>query len=255
MNTLLEKIEKDMHIFWNIRDKLDPLHVENYQEVFRIDFAHHSTALEGNTLSLIQTKLLLSDHIPVKGKDLREIYEVVNHEKAFSYVITCVKKRKELNEEIINTIHKTVMENIAPGGIYRTIPVWIGGSNYEPPSVSEMLYQMKEFYRDISFKCMLEATELAAWTHAQFTKIHPYADGNGRTARLIMNYQLMDKGLLPINIRMEDRERYLHCLEKYSLQGKLQPLQEMIMQLEEKELHRYLEMAVGENLLDVQEIE
>lgn len=250
----IDKIWNDKALYDRIKEKLEPMHLENFQEGFRIEYTHNSTAIEGNSLTLIDTKLIISDHISIGGKDMREIHEVINHDKAFHYVQQCTSRRKPLSEDIVKQIHKTLMENIFVGGNYRTVDVMIGGSRHEPPTVQRMIFAMKDFYKQLEDKCMLETTKLAAWTHAQFVNIHPFVDGNGRTARLLMNYQLMDGGLLPISIQNEDRQNYYKCLEEYHIHDNLQPFHDMVMELEEKQLHKYLHLAVQEGLLSEKEV-
>ncbi len=230
------------------RDSLPEAAMTNYAENFSIEYTHNSTAIEGNTLSLMETKLLLDDQLSVGGKQLREIYEVVNHNKAFEYVGSCIAKGTPLDEKIVKDIHAILMENIMQGGIYRDVDVYISGAQHTPPSPNEMYRQIKGFYMDLSEKSGIEPIKLAAWTHAEFVRIHPFVDGNGRTARLIMNYQLMLGGYLPVSIAKGDRLKYFDCLEQYALQGNLGPFEELIAELEETRLDAYInaiEQACG----------
>ena len=213
---------------------------ENFNKAFEIEYAHNSTAIEGNTLTLIETKVLLEDKISVGKKSLREIYEVVNHNKAFSYVKDCIAEDKPLDESIVKDIHSILMENILLGGIYRNVEVRITGAKHKPPVPSEMYYQIKDFFSNLNFKSDLNPIELAAWTHAEFVKIHPFVDGNGRTSRLIMNYQLMKNGFLPISVNKEDKLDYFNFLEEYAVNGNLEPFADFIAVLEEKQLDEYL---------------
>ena len=155
---------------------------ENYMSAFEIEYTHNSTAIEGNTLSLMETKLLLEDQVSIGGKELREIYEVINHKKAFDYVKRRITEDKPLDENAVKDIHALLMENIITGGIYRNVDVYISGARHTPPSPNEMYRQIKTFYTDLTEKRGLDAIYLSAWTHAEFVKIHPFVDGNGRTA-------------------------------------------------------------------------
>lgn len=214
--------------------------LESFDKSFEIEYAHNSTAIEGNTLSLIQTKAVLEDGISIGGKALREIYEVVNHQKAFRFIKRCITDGKPLDERIIKDIHALLMENILTGGVYRTVEVRISGAGHKPPAPGKMYQQIKNFYADMPYRAEGNAVELAAWTHAEFVKIHPYVDGNGRTSRMIMNYQLMTNGFLPISIAKENRLEYFEVLEAYAINGELQPFTEMIASLEEQRLDEYL---------------
>lgn len=213
---------------------------ENFNKAFEIEYAHNSTAIEGNTLTLIETKVLLEDKISVGKKSLREIYEVVNHNKAFSYVKDCIAEDKHLDENIVKDIHSILMENILVGGIYRNVEVRITGAKHKPPVPSEMYHQIKDFFSNLNFKSDLNPIELASWTHAEFVKIHPFVDGNGRTSRLIMNYQLMKHGFLPISVNKEDKLDYFNFLEEYAVNGNLETFADFVAELEESQLDEYL---------------
>lgn len=206
-----EKIKKD----------LPEATVKSYMQSFELEYTHNSTAIEGNTLTLLETKVVIEEGLSVGGKHLREIYEVINHNKAYQYIKKCISEDLILSEEIIKNIHNILMENIMS---------------------NEMYQQIKNFYFDLLEKKFANEIELAAWTHAEFVRIHPFVDGNGRTARLIMNYQLMKKGFLPISIKKESRLEYFNTLEEYAVKGNLDPFVDMLSILEEEQLDRYLNM-------------
>lgn len=234
-------------LYNNKKSSIPQATLESYLKAFSIEYTHNSTAIEGNTLTLIQTKTVIEDGISIGGKMLREIYEVLNHEKAFKYVRKCIEENKELDENIIKDIHAITMENIMTGGIYRNVDVYISGAQHTPPSPNEMYRQIKMFYNDLSSNT-LNPIELAAWTHAEFVKIHPFTDGNGRTSRLIMNYQLMKNGYLPISIDKKDRLSYYEALEEYAVNNNLTPFADMIASLEEQQLQRCIDMTGNSGL-------
>ncbi|SCY63381.1 Fic family protein [Ruminococcus sp. YE282] len=233
---LLDKKEKLLKIQTSNSENI----FENFNKAFEIEYAHNSTAIEGNTLTLIETKVLLEDKISIGRKSLREIYEVVNHNKAFSYVKNCIAEDKPLDENIVKDIHSILMENILVGGIYRNVDVRITGAKHKPPVPSEMYYQIKDFFSNLNFKSDLNPIELASWTHAEFVKIHPFVDGNGRTSRLITNYQLMKHGFLPVSVNKEDKLDYFNFLEEYAVNGNLEPFADFVAELEERQLDEYL---------------
>ena len=214
--------------------------LENYSLAFDIEYTHNSTAIEGNTLSLMETKLLIEDKLSVGGKDLREVYEVINHSNAFSYLSRKIEENRPLDENIIKEIHAMLMDNIMMGGVYRDVGVYISGAQHTPPPPEDMYRQIKKFYVDLGIQKDADPIELAAWTHAEFVKIHPFVDGNGRTARLIMNYQLMHGGYLPVSIPKEDRLKYFGCLETYVIEHDLTSFIRFIADLEEKRLDVYI---------------
>ncbi len=231
--SLLEKRE----FYQKNKSKLSNTIQEKIEKAFDIDYTYHSTTIEGNTLSLIETKAVLEDKIAIGGKSLREIYEVANHSKAYNYIKECIEKKEKLTEEKIKNIHEILTENILQGGIYRHTDVQITGATHTPPNPNEMYKQLRFFYDDLIQKEeVMDAIERSAWTHAEFVRIHPFPDGNGRTSRLIMNYQLMEKGFLPIIIKVEDRLDYYNDLDLYATTGNLQPFMKMIETLEEKRL-------------------
>lgn len=226
-----------------VRSKIQQEALESFEKSFDVEYAHNSTAIEGNTLTLIQTKAILEDGLSVGGKTLREIYEVANHAKAFAFVKKCVAEGRHLDEAIAKDIHALLMENILVGGVYRNVEVRISGAGFKPPAPNEMFRQVKNFFADLPYRTDLNPIELAAWTHAEFVKIHPFVDGNGRTSRMLMNYQLMSAGFLPVSIAKENRLEYFDALEAYAVGGDLSPFAEMVSVLEEIRLDEYLSIA------------
>lgn len=226
-----------------IRDTVPAEALESFEKSFDIEYAHNSTAIEGNTLTLIQTKVILEDGLSVGGKTLREIYEVVNHAKAFAYVRKCVAEDRSLDEATARDIHALLMENILTGGSYRSVEVCISGTRFKPPAPNEMYRQVKNFFVNLPHRIDLTPIEFAAWTHAEFVKICPFVDGNGRTFRMLMNYQLMTKGFLPVSIAKENRLEYFDALETYAVGGDLNPFAEMVAGLEETRLDEYLSIT------------
>ena len=167
--TLFQKKEK-LH---QILKKIPKEALDSFERSFDVEYTHNSTAIEGNTLTLIQTKAIIEDGISVGGKTLREIFEVTNHAKAFSYVKESVSKNLPLDEATTKDIHALLMENIIIGGIYRNVEVRITGAGFNPPTPNEMYRQIKDFFATLPYRTDLNPIELAAYTHAEFVKIHP----------------------------------------------------------------------------------
>lgn len=128
---------------------------ESFERSFDVEYAHNSTAIEGNTLTLIQTKAILEDGLSVGGKLLREIYEVANHAKAFGYVKRQVAEGRCLDEAAAKDIHALLMENILVGGVYRNVEVRISGAGFKPPVPSVMYQQVKAFFAGCLALCAL----------------------------------------------------------------------------------------------------
>ena len=239
LNRLLQK----KNIYNRGKAKIDSVTLSSYEKDFELTYTHNSTAIEGNTLTLMETKVVLEDGISVGGKALREIYEVVNHKKAYRYIRSCINDRKTLDESIVKEIHAILTENIMIGGIYRNREVRISGAGHTPPAGNAMYVQIKNFYADLEWKKkVLNPIEYAAWTHAEFVRIHPFIDGNGRTSRLLMNYQLMANDFLPISIAKENRLNYYSALEEYAVNENLVPFTDLIADLEEKQLDSYIRL-------------
>ena len=236
-------LEKKIKLEQN-KSKISSATLSSYEKDFELKFTHHSTAIEGNTLTLMETKVVLEDGVSIGGKELREIYEVVNQKKAYEYVKKCIAQQKTLDENIVKDLHALLTENIIVGGIYRNQEVRISGAGFTPPAGNEMYLQIKGFYEELNQQSDLNPIELAAWTHAEFVRIHPFIDGNGRTSRLLMNYQLLSKGFLPVSIAKENRLEYYNALEEYAVHSNLQPFANLVAELEEEQLDMYLKLVL-----------
>lgn len=225
-----------------IAAELPPAILENYNADFDITYSHESTAIEGNTLSLAETKLLLEDGVSVGGKKLREIYEVVNHGRAFARVRQLVRDGRPLDETTLKDLHALLMENIMPGGAYRAHGVRIVGASHRPPDAYELREQMAFYFADMpANRERMHAVTFAAWTHAELVRIHPFADGNGRASRMAMNYQLMAGGFLPISIKAENQAAYYQALDRYAVERDLAPFERQVYEHEKAALLDFVE--------------
>jgi Fic family protein len=229
-------------------DELRPLPaaaLRNLDEVYRIEWTYNSNAIEGNTLTLLETKLVLEEGLTIGGKKLREHFEVVNHSEAIYYVQDVVHRNIELTEYVVKSIHQLVLKNIEDenAGRYRMINVLISGSQHVPPHftvLSSKMEQLMEWYND--HKDTIHTVELAAEFHFRFVYIHPFSDGNGRTARLLMNLILMKFGFPPAIVKAanNDRLKYYETLEIASINTNLQPFVQLIAGCVEESLQRYI---------------
>lgn len=175
INKLIDKRNR----FINGKQSIDAVTISSYEKDFELTFTHNSTAIEGNTLTLLETKVVLEDGISIGGKELREIYEIVNHKKAYNYVKKCIANKIPLKESIVKDIHAILMENIMVGGVYRNQEVRISGAGHIPPVGNQMYNEIKNFYVDLSWKQKeLNPIEYAVWTHAEFVRIHPYINAH-----------------------------------------------------------------------------
>lgn len=227
------------------RRPLPPEAVRNLKEVYRVEWTHHSNAIEGNTLTLHETKLVLEEGLTIGGKTLREHFEVINHAEAIDYIEELVEQKAPLTEQVIKDIHSLILKNIDEKnrGKYRTINVRIAGSQHQPChflKVPEHMQEMVDWYNREENK--LHPVDLAARLHFKLVYIHPFVDGNGRTARLLMNMVLMQKGFPPVILKSvpEKRIAYYEALEKASVLGNLIPFIQLVAEESKESLLKYI---------------
>ncbi len=166
------------------------------KEHFKIGLTYSSNALEGNTLTLIETKVIIEDGLTIGGKSLKEIDEATGHAKAYDFIFDVIRNEKITLQDILK-IHKLFYQNIdhENAGQFRTKNVFISGMDITLPDHSKVEALMHDLEKDIvSLKDKLHPIELAATIHNKFVTIHPFIDGNGRTARLLMNLILLKNG-------------------------------------------------------------
>lgn len=208
-----------------------------------IEWTYHSNSIEGNTLNLNETRIVLEQGMTIHGKSLREHFEVVNHHNAIEYISALIHPNYTISERDILDIHRIVLTNIEKefSGKYRNGGVRIVGTNFIPPNalkVSDLIHEL------------LQQTALAmqewpvAWVatlfHHHFVHIHPFFDGNGRTVRLLMNILLMSKGYPLAIILQQDRKKYYQALNQAN-NGKYDKLFLLILQAMERSLSIFLD--------------
>ncbi len=218
--------------------------LERLQEEFLVAFTYNSNAIEGNTLTLRETALVL-EGLTIDKRPLKDHLEAIGHRDAFLYVQQLVADKTAISEKVIKDIHSLVlMDRPADKGVYRRIPVTIMGAHHEPPQpylVQPRMEQLIAGQKDTK----RHPIENAALFHLDFEGIHPFIDGNGRTGRLILNLMLMQQGYPPINIKFADRKRYYACFDHYYKQGKAAPMVEMTATYLQEQLERYLSILSG----------
>ena len=194
---------------------LPPEIVRNLHEVLVLQWTYHSNAIEGNTLTLKETKVAL-EGITIGGKTLREHFEVINHRDAIVLVEEFVQQQAPLSEWLIKQIHQLVLQRIddSNAGRYRQVNVLIAGAEHKPVDALQVPQAMQRFIADYQTHAMLlHPVARAAWVHAEFVKIHPFVDGNGRTSRLLMNLELMKAGFPAAVLPVERRLAYYEALD------------------------------------------
>lgn len=217
--------------------------VAKLEEYFRVDWTYNSNAIEGSSVTLSETRAILLDGVTVNGKPLREHLEVINHSHAIDFVQGIADKTEPINETTIRQIHSLVLRTIDDdnAGSYRRVNVRITGSKFAPPDVSQVGALMYDFGKWLaSEETKLHPVEYSALAHFKLVDIHPFIDGNGRTARLLMNLILMRAGFPPAIVNMEDRQKYYRALDAAHA-GEVGGFVEMIANTVERSLDIYLD--------------
>ena len=214
-------------------DKLRPLPVEtvkSLQEDLILRWTYHSNAIEGNTLTLLETKVVL-EGITIGGKALREHFEAINHRNAIYYVEDIISQHEPFSEWQIRNIHQLILKNIDDenAGRYRQVNVLISRATHTTTAYAKVAdKQPKNVARNPQNAHKRHPIERAAKVHADFVGIHPFIDGNGRTSRLLMNLELMKAGYPPCVITVEDRLLYYDALDQWMAKNNEQPFIELI---------------------------
>lgn len=231
-----------------LEEKLDTLktrrsltegELERLNEEFVTEYTYNSNAIEGNTLTLRETDMVLRG-LTVERKSLKEHLEVIGHKEAFDYVRQLISENAEISEKVIKDIHYLVLaDKKEDRGRYRRVPVRIMGAAHEPvqpylivPKMEELLEQYKNSEEDI-------VTKLARF-HIEFEGIHPFIDGNGRTGRLLVNLELMKAGYPPIDIKFTDCLKYYEAFDEYHAKHNVSAMADMFARYLNKSLDLYL---------------
>ena len=235
-------ILKSIRLKKGLLDKYRPFSndvINNLHEWFKIELTYSSNAIEGNTLSRLETAVVIQKGITVGGKLLREHLEATNHAEAFNFILSLVN-RNNVTENHILEIHKLVLQSIdnEAAGRYRNIRVRIAGSEVTFPNYIKVATLMNKFINDLQNEG--DPIEKALFAHYEFVTIHPFTDGNGRTARLLMNLILMQNGYPPAIIKPKDRLKYLKSLEQAQLGGSKDSYRQLIISCIDKSLNIYI---------------
>lgn len=200
---------------------LDPTTVKSIQDSFYMKYNQQSNAIEGNSLTLIETKVLLEDGITTKGKPFKDHLDIINHQNAIYYLQDIIKQKEPLSEKNIKEFNYLLLKGTdyeKQSGIYRTIPVMIQGTEHIPPQPYLIQSKMENLildYNDNITNCNpSEKIDFIAKLHADFVHIHPFIDGNGRTGRLLMNLELIKNEYPLAIIAFDDRLDYYNALRK-----------------------------------------
>ena len=216
-------------------------------QALELEYTFESNRIEGNTLTLRETDLVINEGLTISGKSMREHLEAINHVEAIAYIKQLMERNFPLNERELLSVHNLILRGIIPedAGRYRRVQVMIKGSAYMPPQPFIVAKEMEDyFFWFEENKKNLHPVILAAEMHERLVTIHPFIDGNGRTSRLIMNLILLQNGYVIANIKgdYDSRMNYYQSLEKAQTTGNKEDFLMFIASIEKQCLERYLDI-------------
>lgn len=249
MNEELNKLLQECDTLKARLSGLRPLPAEalkKIEEAFAIEYTYESNRIEGNTLTLQETELVVNEGVTIAGKSMREHLEAINHAEAIDYIKDFAKNGIEISERTIKEIHALVLHGINRENVgrYRSVPVMISGSTHVPPQPYLLEKQMEDFI--IKFREMeaekVHPVLIAAFLHDELVRIHPFIDGNGRTSRLLMNLYLLRNGFTLVALKGNNEEKisYYKALEASHTENNPLDFQKVVAQAEITSLKRYL---------------
>ena len=215
--------------------------VARLNEEFIVEYTYNSNAIEGNTLTLRETDLVLRG-LTIDSKPMKDHMEAVGHKEAFDFVSELVKDNVPISEGIIKQIHYLVLaDKREDRGVYRRVLVRIMGAQHEPVQPYLIKPKMEQLLYDFAASTEHIVTKLARF-HIEFEGIHPFIDGNGRTGRLLVNLELMKSGFPPIDIKFTDRIAYYNAFDEYYVKHNLSLMENLFAGYINARLDMYLDM-------------
>ena len=241
----LQKILDEIDV---LKTKLDSFRLfDSFRiaQALELEYTFESNRIEGNTMTLRETDLVINEGLTISGKSMREHLEVVNHQEAIAYIKDLTQKNTSINERELLSIHNLILRGIHPedAGRYRKAQVMIQGSSHVPPQPFLVTKEMEDFFSWYETnKSSLHPIVLAAEIHERLVTIHPFIDGNGRTSRLVMNLILLQHGYIIANIKgdYDSRMQYYKTLETAQTNNNKEDFLLFIAQIEKESLERYL---------------
>lgn len=217
---------------------------ESLQNAINLEWTYNSNGIEGNTLTLKETKVVL-EGITIGGKSVKEHLEAINHENAIEYLDGLTKDKSEISEWNIKGLHQLILKGIDDdnAGRYRNHNVIISGAKHRPPEYIKVPELMEKLMMNYDEWDKYHPIIRAALLHGELVKIHPFIDGNGRTSRLIMNMDLMISGYVPVIIKKDNRLKYYEALDKAHTTGDYTDFVKIITEAENEMLDRYLDVV------------
>lgn len=244
---LLKQVDQ-LQKLWQGKKPLDHLQVNKMQEYFHTAYTYESNRIEGNTLTLSETHLIINDGITIGGKSMREHLEVINHKEAIDLIFDFVKNKIHFNAFYLKQIHHLVLKGINQknAGVYRSVPVRISGSAHIPPEPYLIDKLMEDYFLFYEMqKNQLHPVILAAEMHERLVSIHPFVDGNGRTSRLVMNLILLQHGYTLVNLKGDPSQKlnYFKALEAVQVNHENDHFHQLILRHAIESIQDHLALA------------
>ncbi len=243
LKTILDEIDTLKDTLNKFRE-LDSFRIA---QALELEYTFESNRIEGNTLTLRETDLVINEGLTISGKSMREHLEAINHVEAVAYIKQLIERNFSFNERELLSVHNLILRGIIPedAGRYRRVQVMIKGSSHMPPQPFLVPKQMEDYFLWMEEnKNKLHPVILAAEMHERLVTIHPFIDGNGRTSRLIMNLILLQNGYVIANIKgdYETRMQYYQSLETAQTSGNKEDFILLVAQIEKECMQRYLDI-------------
>jgi Fic family protein len=253
---LSKSIERELKTIDTLKQKwvgskpLDQIQLKKMEEYFHTSYTYESNRIEGNTLTLQETHLVINDGITIGGKSMNEHLEAINHKEAIELIYDLVQNTIPFNAFRLKQLHQLILKGVDSknAGKYRTVPVRISGSAHLPPEpffIEKMMEDYFLFYE--TQKSNLHPVILAAEMHERLVSIHPFIDGNGRTSRLVMNLILLQNGFTIANLKgsLENRMKYYKALEKVQINHENDEFYQLIIENVKESLQEHIYLSVG----------
>jgi Fic family protein len=254
MNTELKALLQQIDDLKSRLQAIRPLPAEALNKIkasFEMEYTYESNRIEGNTLTLQETALVVSEGVTISGKSITEHLEAINHAQAIAFIKDIACSDIAVNERTIKEIHALILHGInkEQAGKYREVPVMIVGSRHTPPQPYLIMPQMEQFI--IDYQSMQNQNEhpvlIAAFLHDELVKIHPFIDGNGRTSRLLMNLYLISKGYAITALKGDNEARYAYytALEQSHIDNNRKPFNFLVANAVKQAMERYIAIVEG----------
>lgn len=248
LSTVLQEVDALKAELSTLRP-LPPEALKKIEDALEMEYTYESNRIEGNTLTLQETALVVNEGITISGKSMREHLEAINHAQAVEFIKDIARQEIEVSERTIKEIHAIVLHGInrENAGRYRTVPVMITGSTHMPPQPYLIEKQMEDFI--LKFQQMerngIHPVIIAAYLHDELVRIHPFIDGNGRTCRLLMNLYLLQHGYTIVTLKGDNDKKlqYYKALEKSHTEHEPDAFYILVAEAEKDALQHYIQIV------------